>query len=98
MVLLAANAQAQSFWLALVETLPVGTEGSPVERNLVRNMLQRIWDGRKQLLKDEQNRFFETRSMNIAPAANPDRLRVIGWVEDEKGQVLTAAQSRCAAP
>ena len=36
--------------------------------------------------------------MNIAPAANPERLRVIGWVEDEKGQVLTAAQSRCVAP
>ena len=36
--------------------------------------------------------------MNIAPAASPDRLRVIGWVEDEKGQVLAAAQSRCAAP
>ena len=94
----ASAKQPWTAWLALVETLPAGTEGSPVERNLVRNMLQRIWDGRKQLLKDEQNRFFETRSMNIAPAANPDRLRVIGWVEDEKGQVLTAAQSRCAAP
>lgn len=85
-------------WLALVETLPAGTEGSPVERNLVRNVLSRNWDGRKQLLKDEQNRLFESRSMNIAPAANPDRLRVVGWVEDEKGQVLLAAQSRCIAP
>lgn len=84
-------------WLALVETLPAGTEGSPVERNLVRNVLQRIWDGRKQLSKEEQHRFFETRSMNIAPGANRERLRVIGWVEDEKGQVLMAAQSRCAA-
>ena len=87
-----------SAWLALVETLPAGTEGSPVERNLVRNVLSRNWDGRKQLSKDEQNRLFESRSMNIAPAANPDRLRVIGWVEDEKGRVLLAAQSRCIAP
>ncbi len=85
-------------WLALVETLPAGTEGSPVERNLVRNVLSRNWDGRKQLLKDDQKRLFESRSMNIAPAANPDRLRVVGWVEDEKGQVLLAAQSRCIAP
>lgn len=85
-------------WLALVETLPAGTEGSPVERNLVRNVLSRNWDGRKQLSKDEQKRLFESRSMNIAPAANPDRLRVVGWVEDEKGQVLLAAQSRCIAP
>ena len=94
----AAARQPLTAWLALVETLPVGLEGSPVERNLVRNVLSRIWDGRKQLLKDEQNRLFESRSMNIAPAASPDRLRVIGWVEDEKGRVLLAAQSRCTAP
>ena len=93
-----AARQPLSAWLALVETLPAGLEGSPVERNLVRNVLSRTWDGRKQLSKDEQSRFFESRSMNIAPAANPERLRVIGWVEDEKGQVLLAAQSRCIAP
>ncbi|MBH1957390.1 MAG: hypothetical protein I8H70_01715 [Burkholderiales bacterium] len=52
-------------WLALVEPLPAGTEGSPVERNLVRNELSRIWNGRKQLLKDEQRRFFETRSSSL---------------------------------
>jgi hypothetical protein len=90
--------QPLTAWLALVETLPAGLEGSPVERNLVRNVLSRNWDGRKQLSKDEQNRLFESRSMNIAPAANPERLRVIGWVEDEKGRVLLAAQSRCIAP
>ena len=93
-----AARQPLTAWLALVETLPAGTEGSPVERNLVRNVLSRNWDGRKQLLKDEQNRLFESRSMNIAPAANPDRLRVVGWVEDEQGRVLLAAQSRCIAP
>lgn len=93
-----AKQQGLTSWLALVETLPAGTEGSPVQRNLVINLLQSSWDGRKQLLKNEQNRFFETRSMNIPPAANPDRLRVIGWVEDEKGRLLAAAQSRCAAP
>lgn len=93
-----AARQPLTAWLALVETLPAGLEGSPVERNLVRNVLSRSWDGRKQLLKDEQNRLFESRSMNISPSANPERLRVIGWVEDEKGQVLMAAQSRCIAP
>ena len=93
-----AARQPLTAWLALVETLPVGLEGSPVERNLVRNVLLRLWDGRKQLSKDEQNRWFESRSMNIAPAASPARLRVIGWVEDEQGRVLLAAQSRCASP
>ena len=38
-----------SAWLALVETLPAGTEGSHVARNLVRNVLQPSWDGREQL-------------------------------------------------
>ena len=89
--------QPLTVWLALVETLPAGLEGSPVERNLVRNMLSRSWDGRKKLSKDEQDRLFESRSMNIAPAVNKDRLRVIGWVEDGQGRVRAAAQSRCAS-
>ena len=93
-----AARQPLTAWLALVETLPAGLEGSPVDRNLVRNVLSQSWDGRKKLSKDEHNRWFESRSMNIAPSAHPERLRVIGWVEDEKGQVLLAAQSRCAAP
>lgn len=94
----AAKKQSWTSWLALVETLPPGTEGSPVERNLVRNLLQATWDGRKQLSKKELNHFMETRAMTIAPSANPNRLRVIGWVEDEKGQLLAAAQSRCITP
>ncbi len=76
--------------------MPAGTEGSPVERNLIRNVLQANWDGRKQLSKTEQNRFFDARSMSIAEGANPDRMRVVGWVENEKGLVVAAAQSRCA--
>ena len=92
----AAKGRQWTAWLALVETLPSGTEGSPVERNLIRNVLQTNWDGRKQLSKTEQNRFFDARSMSIAEGANPDRMRVVGWVENEKGLVVTAAQSRCA--
>lgn len=92
----AAKSQQLTSWLALVETIPQGTEGSPVERNLVRNVLQSSWDGRKPLVKTEQNRFFESRAMSVAQGVNADRLRVIGWVEDAKGQVLVAAQSGCA--
>jgi hypothetical protein len=94
----AAKKQRWTAWLALVETLPAGTEGSPVERNLVRNVLQTTWDGNKERLKTEQNRFFDARSMNIAPGAVPSRLRVMGWVENAQGQVMAAAQSRCNAP
>jgi hypothetical protein len=92
----AANGRQWTAWLALVETLPAGTENSPVERNLIRNALQTIWDGGKPLSKTEQKRFFDQRSMSIAEGVNPERLRVVGWVEDEKGQVRAAAQSRCA--
>ncbi len=94
----AAKKQRWTAWLALVETLPAGTEGSPVTRNLVRNVFQATWDGHKPILKTEQNRFFEMRSMNIAPGSNPSRLGVIGWVESENGQVLAAAQSHCVTP
>ena len=95
----AAQRQRWTAWLALVETLPAGAEGSPTERNLVRNLLQVSWDGQKKLSNTEQNqnRFFEARSMAIAQGANAGRLRVIGWIEDEKKRVRAAAQSRCEA-
>ena len=91
-----ATGQPWTGWLALVETLPAGTEGSPVPRNLVRNLLQVQWDGRNQLSKQEQRRFIESRSMDVPAGTNTDRLRVIGWVQDASGRVVTAAQSRCA--
>ena len=95
-----AKAKPMTAWLVLIETLPEGTEGSPVERHLVRNSVQ-IWPqpnqfGRKQLLNKE--RFFESRAMSIASGVNPERLRVIGWVEDQAGQVVVAAQSQCRVP
>jgi hypothetical protein len=92
----AAKGRQWTAWLALVETLPVGAENSPVERNLIRNVLQATWDARKPLSKGEQNRFFDARSMSIAEGANPERMRVVGWVEDEKGRIRAAAQSRCS--
>lgn len=75
-------------WLVLVETLPAGAERSPVERNLVRNVLQLAWDGSRQQL-------FESRPMNIPAGADPDRLRVVGLVEDARGRLRGIAQSRC---
>ncbi|MDB5967088.1 MAG: hypothetical protein JWQ72_3588 [Polaromonas sp.] len=85
-------------WLALVEALPQGTEGSPVPRNLVRNVLQLTWDGRDPLSRKEQRSWRESRVMSVAAGANPERLRVIGWVEDGRGRLVAAAQSRCRPP
>jgi hypothetical protein len=82
-------------WLALVETIPAGTEGTPTPRNLVRNLIQAPWDGRNQLSKEEQRPLAETRSMDVPPGMDTARMKVIGWVQDGQGRVIAAAQSRC---
>lgn len=74
-------------WLVLVESLPAGTEGSPVARHLVRNALAEPWDG---------GALQFTRSMQIPAGASPQRLSVVGWLQDAEGRVLQAAHSRCA--
>lgn len=91
------KASVVTAWLALVETLPAGLEGSPVVRNLVRNVFQSTWRMPVQLSKTEQNHLFDQRSMSVAEGLNPERLQVIGWLTDERGRVLAAAQSVCSA-
>lgn len=83
-------------WLALIETIPAGSDGTPVERNLVRNLFQPSWEGRSPLSKAEQKRLFESRPMGIPEGANPERLRVVGWVQDARGDVRAISESRCA--
>ena len=82
-------------WLLLVETIPAGAEGSPVERNLVRNALKSSWNGADVLSKSEQKRFYESRPMRVANGAKASRLRVVGWLQDASGRVLATAVSRC---
>lgn len=82
-------------WLLLVETIPAGTEGTPIERNLVRNTLRAAWSRTETLSTEEQKRLFESRPMSIPEGAQAERLRVVGWVQDARGRVVAAAQSRC---
>jgi hypothetical protein len=84
-------------WLALVETLPAGTEGSPVRRNLVRNVLIPAWDGQETLSNQDRSRFYESRPMSIPAGARPERLRVVGWVEDAQGRIRAIAQTQCTS-
>lgn len=82
-------------WLALVETVPAGSEGTPVERKLVRNLLQVPWDQPAPSGEAGQRKFLESRAMLIPEGTNADRLRVVGWVEDTKGRIHLMAQSTC---
>lgn len=83
-----APPSAWTGWLVLVESLPAGTEGSPVARHLVRNVLQVMWP-------PGSPRQRESRPMNIPEGANPERLRVVGWVEDARGRVRAIAAAAC---
>ena len=80
-------------WLLLVETIPAGSDGTPIERNLVRNALQLAWPAGPQ-----QPRLFDSRPMSVPEGARPERLRVVGWVQDGRGRMRAIAQSRCTPP
>jgi hypothetical protein len=87
-----------SAWLVLVETIPAGVEGTPVARNIVRNVLITNWDVLEQLTNKDQLTLREMRPLSIPAGATPERLRVVGWVQDARGKVLTVAQSVCLPP
>ncbi len=84
-----ASAVPWRAWLVLVESIPAGTEGTPVARNLVRNALVTEWPEVGTPLQ-------ESRPLGVPENANRSRLRVLGWVQDASGQVLAATQSRCS--
>jgi hypothetical protein len=79
-------------WLLLVETLPAGTEGSPVERNLVRGAFSTQWP---RVPKAPVPKRYELRPMRVVEGTKLERLHVVGWVEDERGRIRGIAQSRC---
>ncbi len=81
--------------LLLVETIAAGSDGTPIERNLVRNMLQAPWNGDSLLQKKKRISWLERRPLSIPEGADPQRLRVVGWLQDQRGRLLAAAQSAC---
>ena len=91
-------------WLVMIEDIPAGTDGTPVARQLVRNSLQINWAEQGRGRASDRNppdlnqpvlRLQESRPMSIPEGANPDRLRVVGWVEDVRGRVISSAASFC---
>lgn len=82
-------------WLLLVETVPAGAEGSPIERNLVRAVYQPPWSGIRAPTQAQQKRLFERRPLRVPEGAQPERLRVVAWVEDARGRIRVISESRC---
>lgn len=78
-------------WLALAEWLPKDTEGSPVARVLVRNLLTEPIGPRP-----EKNWAQLWRPMNIPEGARAERLGVVGWVTDARGGLVALAQAHCS--
>jgi hypothetical protein len=85
--------------LLLTETIPKETANSPIERSLVRNMLIEPWIvASSSSQKTEKQVILTRRPLSIPLGTNPDNLHVFGWVQDEKGRVLAASQSKCTEP
>lgn len=81
--------------LLLVETIAAGTEGTPITRHLVRNMLQIPWPGVNATGHQEPPSLLERRPLSVPSGAQAQRLRVVGLLQDQQGRLLAAAQSAC---
>jgi len=92
----AGTQQPLSAWLILVETIPAGSDGTPLERKLVRNVLVATWGEPDHAPLAGSYLYRELRPMNIPQGAKPERLRLVGWVQNAQGRILSAAQSVCA--
>jgi hypothetical protein len=81
-----------SAWVALVEAVPQGTDGTPVARQLVRNVAGPI------RIDNAEPTQRDTRAMRWPESAQPQRLVAAAWVEAADGRMLAFARDRCASP
>lgn len=85
--------EAWGAWLLLVEQLPAGTEGSPVARNLVRNVFRPEWG---KGAARASGRLAETRAMQIHEGARPERLRLVAVLQDARGRIRAIRRTECS--
>lgn len=76
-------------WMALVETVPRGTDGTPVPRQLVRTVAGPI------ALDAGMRSHSETRAMRWPETAKAERLRAVAWVESAQGAIMAFAHGDC---
>jgi hypothetical protein len=79
----------QEAWLVLLERLPAGTEGSPVERRLVRAAF------RPDPLRPGKT-LQEIRALRLPEGTQPERLELAAWVHDAQGRLTGLARADCA--
>ena len=84
--------EAWHAWLLLVETLPAGTEGSPVARNLVRNVFRPDWS---QVVGRAPGLLAEARAMQIHDGARAERLRLVAVLHDARGRIRAIGRTEC---
>ena len=78
-------------WLALVESLPAGSEGNAAPRALVRSVAGPL------PLDDAKpgQRLTHLRALRWPESAKPERLQARAWLEAPDGRVLAMAADRC---
>ncbi|HRI18325.1 MAG TPA: hypothetical protein PL196_07365, partial [Burkholderiaceae bacterium] len=78
-------------YLALVETLSAGDEGSPIARRLVRVLAGPL------TLDPSRLAIEHLLALRIPQGARSDRLGAVGWVQDGAGRMLAFAVAGDAA-
>ena len=85
-----------TYRLLLVESVPAGTDGTAVPRQIVRNSLEGVWTPADLRTPTKtQPHWMEVRPMHIPEGAQAERLSMVGWVSDAQGRTVAAAQSVC---
>ena len=79
-------------YVALVERVPAGSEGSDLTRQLVRSVAGPL--SLEELSTARTVRHF--RAMRLPEGARPERLGSVGWAETAQGVVIAATQSPLA--
>ena len=75
-------------YLALVESVPAGDEGSPIARRVVRVLAGPL------VLDPSRDVTEHLIALRIPVGARTDRLGAVGWVQTPPGGILSAAQAR----
>jgi hypothetical protein len=79
-------------WLLLVESVPAGVEGSPVPRNLVRNVFRPDW---AEAARRRPGALEEARTMQIHEGARASRLRLVAVLQDARGRMRAIRRTEC---